>query len=75
MPIDLSCPNRSRHAVLYPEENILEIKCNRGFCGARKGVVVLHQFDLTTGELKQTLKFAEPTRKEHHGSEAALRPA
>jgi len=60
MPIDLRCPNRSRHAVLYPEEGVVEIKCDRSHCGAGKGKVVLHRFDKDTGDLLETLRFAEP---------------
>lgn len=40
----------------------LEVKCNRRSCGAGRGVVVLHTFDLTTGELIGTSKYADPTR-------------
>lgn len=73
MPVDLKCPNRSRHAVLYPEEGFIEVKCDRKFCGAGKDRVILHRFDLGTGELIQTLRFAEPMRKAEDESKAALR--
>lgn len=63
MPIDLKCPNRSRHAVLDIEQGWVEVKCDRGYCGARKGTVVLHRFDTATGELRETLQFAEPPKK------------
>lgn len=59
--VDLSCPNRTRHAVLYPELNVVEVKCDRSFCGAGKGRVVLHRYDIFTGELTETLRFANPT--------------
>lgn len=61
--VDLNCQNRQRHAVLYPEAGVVEMKCNRSYCGARKGVVVLHRWNTNTGELTETLRFAEPTPK------------
>lgn len=62
--IDLKCPNRSRHAVLYPIAGVVEVKCDRSHCGVRKGkTVVLHRYDVKTGELTETLRFAEPTPK------------
>lgn len=60
---DLACPHRGRHAVLYPEENVVEIKCDRKFCGAGLGRVVLHRWSTTTGEPLDTLRFAEPPRR------------
>lgn len=61
MPVDLSCPNRSRHAVLYPELGVVEVKCDRSHCGSGKGKVVLHRYNIQTGELTETLRFADPT--------------
>lgn len=63
MPVDLKCPHRARHAVLYPEENFVEMKCDRSHCGAGRGRVVLHRWNLTTGEPMETLRFAEPPRR------------
>lgn len=61
--IDLSCPHRSRHAVLLVEEGVVEVKCDRSHCGAGRGRVVLHRFDVRTGELLETLRFMDPTPK------------
>lgn len=61
--VDLKCPNRQRHAVLYPLAGVVEMKCDRSHCGHAKGVVVLHRWNLKTGELTETLRFAEPTPK------------
>lgn len=63
MPIDLKCPNRSRHAVLDTEAEVVEVKCDRSHCGAGKGKVVLHRFNIHTGELVETLQFADPTHQ------------
>lgn len=63
--IDLACEHRQCHAVLLPEEGLLEVKCDRSHCGAGKGRVVLHRFDVHTGELVETSRFAVPhTRKD-----------
>jgi hypothetical protein len=78
--MDLRCGHR-KFAELDPEEGILEVKCTSKFCGAEVGVVVIHRFDVTTGELLGTLKFREPPKKKElnsdaHGSElSALRSA
>lgn len=49
------------HAKLDAESRRLQVKCGRRSCGAAKGVVVLHTFDLTTGELVGTARFTDPT--------------
>ena len=48
----------------------LEVKCKRRRCGYRKGVIVLHTFDLSTGKVVQTKIFAEPKRQKE-GQHAA----
>jgi hypothetical protein len=45
---------------LIRDGEVLEVKCNSRFCGAEPGVVVLHHFDLVTGDLVKTLRFKEP---------------
>lgn len=47
----------------------LEVKCVRRRCGHKPGVVVLHTFDLETGNFT-TKKFADPIQKGKvtHGS-------
>lgn len=76
--IELRCPG-TMHARIDLEAQILEVKCKRRGCGAAPGVVVLHTFSLTTGELLQTRQFQDPlVRKEdRHDSRtvAALRAA
>lgn len=51
------------------EDHLLEVKCSRRSCGAGRGIVVLHTFNLNTGELVGTSRFADPTRTgENHAS-------
>lgn len=54
------------HGKLDIHEGKLEVKCGRRRCGAGRGIVVLHTFDLITGELVGTKKFADPAKKEEH---------
>lgn len=57
----LRCP--SRIFGLFTEDGKLEAKCNSKHCGAGNGVVVLHYFDLKTGELTETKKFRDPASR------------
>lgn len=45
------------------EDNLLEVKCSRRSCGVQPGVVVLHTFDVTTGKLVNTTKYASPPKE------------
>lgn len=45
------------------DDHLLEIKCGSRFCGAGNGVVVLHTFDLMSGEV-HTRRFTDPLKKE-----------
>ena len=38
---------------------LLEIKCDSRFCGAKPGIVVLHRFDLATGDVVETQRYRE----------------
>lgn len=58
--MELRCDN-SLHGTV--EDGVFTVKCRSRFCGSRAGVVVLHRFNVHTGELVQTLMFAEPTSR------------
>lgn len=62
---DLRCASK-KHAVLVEEadKGILEIKCDSRFCGAQPGAIVLHRFDLKTGEMSDTKKYNTDVRTE-----------
>lgn len=62
--IELRCENKKHAVMLTDGSGTLEVACNSTFCGARKGIVVLHRFDLETGSLAGTQRFKTPTRKE-----------
>lgn len=63
MMTELRCGG-TMHGKLDLVDGKLEVKCRRQGCGARRGTVVLHTFDLTTGHLIGTRKFADPVRNE-----------
>jgi hypothetical protein len=66
--IELRCSG-TMHGKLDLRELKLEVKCGRRGCGAGRGVVVLHTFDVITGKLVGTKRFADPVKKEvNHGS-------
>lgn len=51
------------HGIIV-EEGVMEVRCGSEFCGSKGGVVVLHRFDVATGELIDTKRFKDPNRKE-----------
>lgn len=68
MIVELRCAG-TMHAKLDIADGKLEVKCGRRGCGATRGVVVLHTFDVTTGHMVGTKRFADPIRdEEHHAS-------
>lgn len=58
---ELRCSSRI-HGVLTADGH-LEVKCRSSKCGARRGVVVMHYFDLSNMELVETKKFKDPVLK------------
>lgn len=70
MIIELRCGN-TMHGKLDVVSDQLEVKCGRRSCGAKRGVIVLHTFDLSTGNMVRTDLFADPVRNEdpHHASD------
>lgn len=65
---DIRCPSRIVGKVV---DGRLEVKCSSKHCGAGKGVVVFHYFDLLTGELLSTRTFREPEMLFQDKKEAA----
>lgn len=65
MKTELRC-RATMHAKLA--DGLLEIKCRRRSCGAQPGVVVLHRFNIHTGELVDTKRFADPRKEAAHAS-------
>lgn len=55
------------HGILN-EHGQLEVTCRSRFCGWEPGIIVLHYFDVATGQLLQTQKFqAMPKPEQQRG--------
>lgn len=59
--IELRC-NGTLHGIVDDAVQTLEVKCKRRSCGAGPGIIVLHTISLTTGEVVDTKRFAEPQK-------------
>lgn len=57
--IKLRCDSKL-HGILSPASDMVEFKCRSVFCGARSGIVVLHQFSTETGEMVGTVRYRQP---------------
>lgn len=65
---ELRCGGNILHGLVVDEEEpkaqgVIEFRCRSQFCGKRAGVVVLHRFDLSTGECV-THRYLEPNHTE-----------
>jgi hypothetical protein len=59
MANELRCPNRKLFGII--DDGVIEVKCNSNRCGARSGVVILHRFDIHTGNFLETKVFLDPS--------------
>lgn len=59
MKVELRCPS-TMHGKL--QDDFIEVKCRRRSCGFKAGTVVLHRFDIHTGALVDTKRFADPRK-------------
>lgn len=54
--MQLRCEGNILHGIVVEEpgepkpQGIVEFRCKSKFCGKKNGVVILHRFDLATGE-------------------------
>lgn len=64
MGVELRCGKRL-HGILT-SDGVLEVSCRSALCGHRDGVVVIHRFDVNTGDLIDTKFYKDSTevRKE-----------
>ena len=75
--MDLRCESGKKFAELV-EPGVIEVRCTDRYCGATKGVIVLHRFDANTGEMIGTKKYRDPQRRRTnaaHHTPAAVRSA
>lgn len=59
--VELRCANGIKFGELFPDREVVEVKCRSARCGAGPGVIVIHSFDLITGRMVGTETFREPT--------------
>lgn len=61
---ELRCEGNILHALVDDEGDkpagVIEVRCRSKFCGKDVGVVVLHRFDLGTGEVT-TRRYQDPS--------------
>jgi hypothetical protein len=62
--MDLRCPHKLHGVVIGDASGVVEIQCRSRWCGSQSGVVVLHRFDLSTGDLMETRQYRSASRKE-----------
>lgn len=75
---ELRCSGNKLYGLVVDGEakGTLEVRCTSRFCGKQDGVVVLHQFNLASGEY-QTRRYKEPRKGRVNGTRvvcAAVRP-
>lgn len=69
--MDLRCANGILFGTV--DDGVIEVKCRSRRCGHEAGSVVLHRFDLMTGELKGTKKFRNPANKKEVKGDGSLK--
>lgn len=55
--MDMRCKAKLHGRIT--DTGLFEVACGSAFCGKKPGVVVLHRFNVQTGELVETLKFKD----------------
>jgi len=65
--VDLRCDNGIKFGELFPDDDVLEVKCRSSRCGAAPGAIVIHSFDLSTGKMVGTEIYREPTKTAEEG--------
>lgn len=63
--VQLRCDHKL-HGII-PSPRVVEVACDSRYCGAAKGVVVLHRFDIDSGQLVETLRFKSPKQPQGGG--------
>ena len=63
--MQLRCSSRLHGEV---DGDTVEVSCRSTFCGAGKGTVVLHTFNIKTGALVKTERFRNPGKESSNGN-------
>ena len=58
---ELRCKGNKLHGLIVTPTatGIIEFRCNSRFCGKGPGVIVLHRFNLDTGDF-ETRRYSDP---------------
>lgn len=59
--MELRCGSKILHCEI--DGDVLKVACRSRWCGKRKGTTVIHHFNIQTGTLIETRRFADPTTK------------
>lgn len=65
MSRELRCDQGKLFGILMSD--VLEVRCQSRFCGHEPGLVVIHRFSLTTGEMLDTRRYRNPPQDEQKG--------
>lgn len=63
MVIDLRCEG-DLYGRYDPETHSVEVRCKRRKHGAQPGIIILHTISLDTGQVVETQKYRDPSRKD-----------
>jgi len=67
--MELRCQKKLHGKI---DGNVIELGCQSRFCGKRPGLVVLHRFNVQTGELIDTRRFADPVKENGNGARSSV---
>jgi hypothetical protein len=72
---ELRCKGNKLHGLVVSEfaEGMIEFRCNSRFCGKEPGVIVLHRFDLGTGDV-ETRRYSDPAKLATGGESGSTEP-
>lgn len=72
MARELRCDG-TLHGVML-DDHTLEVKCTRRKCGVQPGIIVLHRFNLASGEVS-TVRYKDPRPEGRSNNGAGHEPA
>lgn len=72
---ELRCKGNILHGLIVSQyaDGVIEVRCRSKFCGKEPGVIVLHRFDLSTGEI-ETRRYSDPAKHTKDGDNAQPYP-
>jgi len=73
---ELRCKGNKLHGLIVSQyaDGVIEVRCGSKFCGKEPGVIVLHRFDLSSGEM-ETRRYLDPAKHSKDGDNAEPHPS